>query len=48
LISLRSRRQGDLGCVSIDRLLDAAQQANARRLSDLPIQGGDGESGQRD
>jgi threonyl-tRNA synthetase len=48
LISLRSRRQGDLGCVAIERLRDAAREANARRLSCLPLEGGDGESGQRD
>jgi threonyl-tRNA synthetase len=47
-LSLRSRRQGDLGSVAVERVLAAALEANRHRLSSLPLAGGDGESGQGD
>jgi threonyl-tRNA synthetase len=36
-VSLRSRRQGDLGSVTIQNLCSAAMQANAGRLATLPL-----------
>jgi len=47
-VSLRSRRQGDLGSVSGEWLRSAALEANAHRLAILPLGTGDGESKQRD
>ena len=47
-VSLRSRRQGDLGSVSEEWLRSAALEANAHRLAILPLGTGDGESKQRD
>jgi threonyl-tRNA synthetase len=47
-VSLRSRRQGDLGSVSGEWLRSAALEANAHRLALLPLGTGDGESKQRD
>ena len=45
-LSLRSRRQGDLGSVAAAALQTAALEANARRLGSLPLVDGDGESPQ--
>ncbi len=36
-VSLRSRREGDLGLVSLERLLQAARQANAARAASLAL-----------
>jgi threonyl-tRNA synthetase len=36
-VSLRSRREGDLGMVSLERLLRAARQANAARAASLTL-----------
>ena len=41
-VSLRTRRQGDLGSISAESLLGAALEANGRRLASLPLGGGDG------
>jgi threonyl-tRNA synthetase len=46
-VSLRSRRQGDLGSVSGEWLRSAAGEANAHRLAILPLGDGGGESRQR-
>ena len=37
-LSLRSRRQGDLGAVALTALLDAAQQANSQRGATLALE----------
>ncbi|MFM7266546.1 MAG: threonine--tRNA ligase [Cyanobium sp.] len=42
-LSLRSRRQGDLGTVTVAKLQAAALEANARRLGSLPLADGDGD-----
>jgi len=34
-LSLRTRRQGDLGSVSLEALIDAARQANGERAAAL-------------
>ncbi|MEB3308395.1 MAG: His/Gly/Thr/Pro-type tRNA ligase C-terminal domain-containing protein, partial [Cyanobacteriota bacterium] len=38
-VSLRSRRDGDLGCVSVIELLNAAEQANRDRAPGLELSG---------
>jgi len=39
-VSLRSRRDGDLGAVPAAALIDAAVAANAGRLASLPLPAG--------
>jgi threonyl-tRNA synthetase len=46
-VSLRSRRQGDLGSVSGEWLRSAAGEANIHRLAILPLGDGGGGSRQR-
>ena len=38
-LSLRSRRQGDLGSVDLAQLLEAGKTANEQRLAELPLAG---------